>query len=772
MKVNLPEKKSHSTFLAALLVSAGLAGLGWDFSNIVRSGAFKGISHDLTGWFGLILLGGCCLAGIAAVFMDLRVTPLPPWLKERSSESARAWEKWLGVLGVILIPAIWIFTPWKDVQPGFWVALFYYGGWAVLLGFLFRTNHPRSFLSWGITALGLLVLSLSIQEIWKIPTSGVKWRYLFWGLYPIETGLAVWLVQSAQEPSYFWNPLRWLARQARRLRFIRWIVALAVFLFPSWLCLYSPWGDFFSGTAFRLVLAAGCSLLITCLIGEADDWRSLFLISGVSIYGFFVAGYLTGVTNYPFSLGWSEGNRFYDYSSIFGQDLYSGGGFSVPYFSPGRYGLWGIWFLIPGLPIWFHRLWDAVLWTVLPLIAGRLFARRLPVDARTGWGITIWAALFLNQGPIYPPLMLAAILVLLVGNSPLWLQLMGAAVASVYAGLSRFTWALAPGIWAGLMDLFRAYPSRKGNWLQRLFPTLLLAIAGILPGALISWMPVLTNTQTGFLTKQPFLWYRLWPNTTFAPGIALGLLLAAGPLLLILSWMTAKRWMRLDVWQAIAVGGSLLGFLAIGLAASVKIGGGSNLHNLDMFLFTVLLISGAGGYRLLQLRKENPLQLPGWIRLMMILVALIPAWNALTGSSPLHLPDEKTVKRDIQTIQSRVDEAKKRGEVLFIDQRQLLTFGIIKNVRLVPDYEKKYMMDQAMGNNQEYFEQFRKDLASHRFSLIVSETLKVNYSEGDHNFNEENDAWVKYVSETVLKYYRPVETLKEYTGIQLLIPIE
>ncbi len=38
---------------------------------------------------------------------------------------------------------------------------------------------------------------------------------------------------------------------------------------------------------------------------------------------FFVIGdWLTAVSNYPFSLSWSEGNRFWDYSIMYGMDRY------------------------------------------------------------------------------------------------------------------------------------------------------------------------------------------------------------------------------------------------------------------------------------------------------------------------------------------------------------------------------------------------------------------------------------------------------------------
>jgi hypothetical protein len=88
-----------------------------------------------------------------------------------------------------------------------------------------------------------------------------------------------------------------------------------------------------------------------------------FSLLGVAAL-FMLGSYLQLVSSYPFKLSWSEGNRFYDYSLIFGKYLYQA---ETPpelfYNDPGRYGLWGILFAVPGLPVWVHRLWNALLFT-------------------------------------------------------------------------------------------------------------------------------------------------------------------------------------------------------------------------------------------------------------------------------------------------------------------------------------------------------------------------------------------------------------------------
>jgi hypothetical protein len=89
----------------------------------------------------------------------------------------------------------------------------------------------------------------------------------------------------------------------------------------------------------------------------------------------------------------------------------------------------------------------------------------------------------------------------------------------------------------------------------------------------------------------------------------------------------------------------------------------------------------------------------------------------------------------------------------------------------VDDYEKKYLMDQAMSNDAAYFTQFYKDLASKRFSLIVSEPLKVNYKGSEFSFGEENDVWVKWVSRPLLCFYEPVAAFKR-VRVELLVPRE
>jgi hypothetical protein len=146
--------------------------------------------------------------------------------------------------------------------------------------------------------------------------------------------------------------------------------------------------------------------------------------------------------------------------------------------------------------------------------------------------------------------------------------------------------------------------------------------------------------------------------------------------------------------------------------------------------------------------------------LALVFICLLPGLHAVGSGGPLILPTEPVASRALEQISASVREAANRGEVLFMDQRQLLTFGQVAQVPLVLDYELKHVMNQAMADNEAYFERFEADLAAGRFSLIVSDSLEIVYQGRTHAFGEENDAWVEHVTLPLLAYYEPVAEFK------------
>ena len=389
----------------------------------------------------------------------------------------------------------------------------------------------------------------------------------------------------------------------------------------------------------------------------------------------------------------------------------------------------------------------------------------------------------LIKSPIYTPLVLAAILVSATRRSPTWLAVILAGLAAYYARITRFTWVFAPAIWVALLAFVESKPRFIQTVRQRWVRAILLGGSGILGGYLLPQLldtaekAVKAQEASGDISvsgiidmigRQPLLWNRLWPNETYPSGIIFGLLIAAGPLLaLVLYFIISKGW-KLDIWQKLAIFATLGAFLIVGLVVSVKIGGGSNLHNLDMFLISLLFISMLAleaGFKD-WLFTQNP---PLWAKILLLAAIILPVGQIMLTVKPLEYPGPQIVEDALQAAREAVAEAKDNGEVLFMDHRQLLTFGYIQDVPLVTEYEKKLLMDTAMAEDEVYFNQFYIDLASHRYSLILTEPLQLGYQGDSYNFGSENDAWVKWVSRPVLCYYEPAIYYPE-VGLMILKP--
>jgi hypothetical protein len=325
---------------------------------------------------------------------------------------------------------------------------------------------------------------------------------------------------------------------------------------------------------------------------------------------------------------------------------------------------------------------------------------------------------------------------------------------------------VAPAAWAALWA-FLDEDVEHTFW-KRIQRPMFLGLAGML-GAILSMVvmnvafprpdPIYSTSL-----NQPLLWYRLWSNPTNPTGVVRGLIYVVGPVLLWLIWMIIRQNAKWDVLKLVALLGVLISFLAAGLVASVKIGGGSNIHNLDMFLvslvFIVAVIVGS---------EEMLSRFSGFSWALFGFMLFIPVWNLARFHGKLDIPSDPDPNAVIAEMQAIIGEAVKEGEVLFIDQRQLLTFGEIKDVPLVMKYEIKDMMNQAMGHNQAYFEEFREDIENQRFRLIVSDPLHVVYQGPKVAFGEENDAWVEEVTIPILSAYEPVMRFDEHL-IWLLAP--
>ncbi|KAF0109318.1 MAG: hypothetical protein FD146_362 [Anaerolineaceae bacterium] len=696
------------------------------------------------------------------------------------------WFRW-AALAACLGFVIWFFlySPWQVVFTGLWTRTLFLLGMAQLAALSAgREENPPD---WHILVLALAWLGYleAVNEVRLMTPLAVIYRGVTLIGAVLAAGVAIFLYHLDVFPKVQTRLSVWRDRMAvwrNQLTawrdcagWLRWLFGILLACAPL-LLLYLEGRENYAAyllprlSVFLLALV-GLAVLVSKEKKQLVTPEGWITAAGLLLFATVISNRLTGVTAYPFSLGWSEGNRFYDYSLTFASNLYNyPGKLEVPYFSPGRYALWGSLFLIPGLPIWAHRLWNVFLLTVPALTVGWLLAR--PVrTSRLFPPFLLWMTLYLLQGPVLPPLLVALTLFLpfLFVRNP-WVRAASLVATSLAAGLSRFTWAVGPGAWGALADLLLYYPQRKGNFLQRIWPTAALALLGVLPGILASWGNV-WNRSSDIIGKQPLLWYRLWANATYPAGILPGILLASGPLVVLLVWLAATRRWKMDWVQAAAAAGASLAFLGAGIIMSMKIGGGGDLHNLDLYLLTIALLAGLAAHALHRDGRLAPAAWPRRAQAVLALFLLIPAWNAWRVTTPAFVPSAETTNASLNFLQATVKDYQDKGEILFMDQRQLLTFGFIKDVPFTPDYEKKYMMDQAMGGNAAYFASYYRDLANRRFALIITEPLKINYAGRTKNFGEENDAWVQWVSVPTLCFYQPLITLQD-AGVQLLTPRE
>jgi hypothetical protein len=614
-----------------------------------------------------------------------------------------------------------------------------------------------------------------------------------------------------------------LRRLRQRLGWQRWVVVVLAGLIPAWFYYFTPWSINFHGVYIRLIFYLFTLGLMAWLAAgsykSSFDWQGWMVALILLGSQFALGAAFREVSNFPFGLYWSEGNRFYDYSLLFGQGLYDfpSGKPLTPYLSLGRQGLWGLYFLLPKISIFGMRLWNGIIFTIPYFILGWLCIKWQGKSKAARWVFALWAFLFLNQGPIYTPLILAAILVALARRMPLWAGWLVMLVAGFYASLSRETWLFAPAMWMATISLVEAKPvdvrslktfltmlikplDRSGlpasssnqlrktplrrSWVEGWRRAIVFGFCGLLGGYILpSLIPQLRIFLPGggsalsaegvaqLVERQPLLWDRLWPNATYSPGIILALLMAMAPLvILIFTFISQGRW-RQDIWQKLAMVMTSLAFLGVGIVVSVKIGGGSNLHNLDMLLISLLFVAGLaweeGGSGWVVETKGSY----GWTRLLVTAALVIPSLPGVMQATFQANPSAGDSSKYLSSINQAVLGAQNQGEILFMDQRQLLTFGYVKDVPLVSEYEKKRMMDEALANNGRYFAPFYKDMSNRRFSLIISEPLWVNFQEGQKGFSNENNAWVNWVSVPVLCYYKPVATYMEI-GVQLLVPQE
>ncbi|MEE9188980.1 MAG: hypothetical protein V3U36_06395, partial [Anaerolineales bacterium] len=511
---------------------------------------------------------------------------------------------------------------------------------------------------------------------------------------------------------------------------------------------------------------------------DINLWVAFFItLIGYSVV-YKIAGFLPNINSFPFTLTWSEGTAYYFASLFFSEKIY-GIKANLPIINPTRHMLLAIPFLVSDLPIWFHRLWEVILWLVISGLAIALMVRRLGIrENLVRWAFSAWVFLYLFQGPVYYFLLLSLFPVLWGFEAKNFRKtLLLVLIGSVWAGASRVNWIPVPALLAATLyflegkvgdDHWPRYLLKPGIWLASGTIVALIAWYGY---AAWSGNPV---GDFGIYFTSNLLWYRLLPNATFKGGVLLIALLASLPLLGIIAIQLYKSAFNYHLIRRLGIGVILLVLFLGGLIVSTKIGGGNNIHNLDAYLL-ILLVTGSYVYfektapdnKLPE--RNTPQRLS---HLFISLAILIPVLFTLQDGKPVSLPKPAKTENARLTIQEyATDIATNGGKVLFIAERQLLTFGEIEGIPLIPEYERMNLMEMVMGGNEAYLNEFHRRIANQEFALIISEPLKIKYKGKSQQFGEENDVYVHWVSEPVLCYYESVKTISKFP-LQLLMPRE
>jgi len=539
-------------------------------------------------------------------------------------------------------------------------------------------------------------------------------------------------------------------------------------LFYYWMCWW-------------MLLLAMAALKVALRTTWQGGFASALVLLGLA---YEIATRFNVVTDFPLSLGWSEGSRYY-YASLFFSKWIYGESFPLSTLHPTRYLLQSFPFLFPSLGLFAHRLWQFLLW--IGLTAGASIALTERVFTRSEravkWLAAGWLFLFLMRVGVYYHLEVIVIVPLLfVSSKHFWRSLIAVIVASIWAGMSRVNWFPMPAMIAIAIHLLET-PLNSSTTasdsmslkqiLRYLSQPALWGVAGVISALLTQVVYVYLSGNSGnadaFTSSftSDLLWYRLWPNANFPLGVIPAALLVSGPLVAIVILAT-HQWKSLHPIRWLGLIGMLLALFAGSAVVSTKIGGGGDLHNMDAYAVLVGIVAFYFFSGRVQTEpSEKQVQIrstPVWgVALTIPILFLIP----MLSPYPVYNEEQNQVAH--QQLVNIVNEAGKNGSVLFINDRQLVALGDV-NVSLVYDYEVVTLMEMAMSRNQVYMSRFYSDLANHRFSVIVATKQNLGIKQ-EGVFVEENNVWNTYVSPYILCYYESSTTVEaDGTRLEIYTP--
>ncbi len=565
------------------------------------------------------------------------------------------------------------------------------------------------------------------------------------------------------------------------------ILVLAVIISA---CFFSLHYGFLDYSAFRMMMAVGVAGFGALLLNASGSKRNVYFDFALILLTFGVLNrsfaFLVEIQSTPFSLGWSEGSRLYNSSLIASRQVY-GKKMPLGVIYPSRY-------LMQAVPFWLgirsivvHRIWLVFLWLGMTLWSAIVLAKRVKDGLKLPmvW-LTLFFFLFFFQGAVYYHMMVCVLLILYgYHKDKPWRTLIFVVLASLWAGISRVNWMPLPALLAVLIYLIET-PFSPKRWLRYLqFPALwtILGLMASLIGkrALICW-----SGEPAFLFNSaftsPLLWERLLPNNTFFIGILPGILLICLPLMVLFVCRMRGKWQRVHWLRWLGMAGILLAFFAGGIVVSVKIGGGGDLHNLDAFIFLFAVLSSyiLAGHLSFETKpksnisetKAHQAQTPLWQAkpFWLAMAVIVPVFFAFMRAGKWSFTDNESDLAELEELKIALQsENLEDGPVLFISEPQLIAFGELDDIAMVYPYEKLFLMEMAMSENQTYLQAFYEQLENHDFVAIVTDPVSTMIQDRSRPFNEENNAWVRHVVIPMLEQYELTQSFKG-GEINLLLP--
>jgi len=384
-----------------------------------------------------------------------------------------------------------------------------------------------------------------------------------------------------------------------------------------------------------------------------------------------------------------------------------------------------------------------------------------------------WFFLYVFQGAIYYHLQICIIIILLgVSMRHPWRSLIAVLAASFWAGMSRLNWYPVPAMLAITLYLLEESFSKTNNFWRYIAKPILWGALGLITAFLGQTFYIWISGETDLTAfssslHSPLLWYRWFPNDTNALGIIPGIIIVSLPLLALLFRALSGRLNNLHFLRSGGLALMLLVLLGGGLVVSTKIGGGGDLHNMDAYMAMLAIIAAYFIADRVETEAANGSKFEAVTWPFVALMLIVPAAFSLSRIVPPIQYDRVQAQKDLSTLRTTVQSYSKSGQVLFIYERHLLTFGMIPNVPIVKDYEVIPLMEMAISGNQPYLNKFYSDLKNHRFAAIVATKQNLDVNSGD--FAEESAMWNQLVAYHLLCEYEPILTL-ESSNIQVLVP--